>query len=252
MKIFQIEITNVCDLRCEYCPRTEHMHRKLGVMDVSTIDRCVDLNTSPRVRLHHFGESLLFPARAHYAVKAFVNTNTAIEINTNGVRMTVDVVRTLFDSGLDKLNVSYHLPESLQALRSIPLELRPNISLLLIGEAHRLEDFRIYAELGYSVEIKRKRDLGQIKGSDSPDPYPRCSFLDNNEFVVLWDGRIATCCEVYEGEPEEILGSVYADAELLSTLLNNKRINKCRTCLGYGNLVTETERLIVNFGDSNA
>src|SRR5580692_7469018 len=40
--VYQLETTNVCNMTCVMCPRTEKMQRKLGYMDVNTFRKIVE------------------------------------------------------------------------------------------------------------------------------------------------------------------------------------------------------------------
>lgn len=40
--VFQLETTNVCNMKCVMCPRTTKMERALGFMDTNTFARIID------------------------------------------------------------------------------------------------------------------------------------------------------------------------------------------------------------------
>ncbi len=40
--VYQVETTNVCNMKCVMCPRTTQMKRKLGSMDVATFNRIIE------------------------------------------------------------------------------------------------------------------------------------------------------------------------------------------------------------------
>lgn len=250
MKIYQIEITNKCQFKCSYCPRTNHMTRKLGTMSNETIDRIIEINTGDSIRLHHYGESLIEIGSTLYAVSRFKknNPNIIVELNTNGELLTNKASKILFEAGLDKINLSYHYPESIQHIYSIDTRYRKKIEIMKIAQLNEIEKYKIelkkIKECGYKVVLKQLRDLGQLHADEtvSSDKWKECSFIRNNEFVVLYDGRIVTCCECYNGDENEVLGNVN-DAVLP---IKNKMIKKCLTCQGYGNGDIETERIIID------
>lgn len=249
MKIYQIEITNKCQFKCMYCPRTKHMTRKLGTMNKETINRIVEINTSDSIRLHHYGESLLEFGKTLYAINKFKekNQNIVIELNTNGALLDNEASKLLFEAGLDKINLSYHFPQSVKHLDGIDTRYRDKIEVMKIASLDEIEKYKeeltTIKKKGYNVVLKQLRDLGQIQIQTGflSDNWRECSFIKNDEFVVLYDGRIATCCECYNGDEEEILGTVF-DAILPDT---NKVIEKCFTCHGYGNGDIETERIVI-------
>lgn len=247
MKIYQIEITNDCQMKCSYCPRTTAMKRGVGVMTQRTIDRIADIITSDSLRLHHYGESLLEVEKTIYAIEKFSKQGIKVELNTNGELLTPALVERVFRAGLSKINLSYHNELSVQHLENIDIEYRSKIEVMKIAPLEDIERLRaklkIIKDMGYVTILKQLRDLGQVKcESGSSDAWKVCSFLTNNEFVVLFDGSIATCCEVYEGESDEILGNVHDKILPMS----NRYIPKCATCSGYGNTGIETERIIID------
>jgi len=247
MKIYQIEITNACQFRCDYCPRTTAMTRKVGSMSNETINRIADVLTSDSIRLHHYGESLIELDKTLYAIKALKNKNPelVIELNTNGEYLTPETTDKLFEAGLSKVNLSYHFPPSIKHLKNIDPKYRERIEVMKIAHLSEIEKYKNelkeVKEIGYKVILKQLRDLGQVNADSAGkgNAWKECSFIKNNEFVVLWDGRIVTCCEVFDGEPEEILGSIFDD----SLPEKNKYISKCATCMGYGNGDIETEKI---------
>lgn len=247
MKIYQIEITNACQFRCDYCPRTTAMSRKVGTMTKETIDKIAEVLSSDSIRLHHYGESLIALDETLYAIKTLKDKNPdlVIELNTNGEYLTPETTEKLFTAGLTQINLSYHFAPSIQHLPNIDEKYRNKIEVMKIAPLEEIEKYKAelkeVKDLGYQVILKQLRDLGQVNADaeKKTDAWKECSFIKNNEFVVLWDGRIATCCEVYDGEPEEILGTVFDD--VLPT--KNKFISKCATCQGYGNGDIETERI---------
>jgi len=106
LKIFQVELTNRCPFRCVMCPRTHHMTREQGNMEVSlfrsVIDQLVAMN--PRygemeepIWLHHFGESLTYPHLAEcirYARSRGIGTRMSI----NPLMLSEKVMSDLFDA----------------------------------------------------------------------------------------------------------------------------------------------------------
>lgn len=87
--IDNIELTNRCPMRCVMCPRTKHMTRAQGHMELETFRLIIDqyLEASPTkakedgVYLHHFGESIVHPefdAFIRYANEQGVATRISI------------------------------------------------------------------------------------------------------------------------------------------------------------------------------
>src|SRR5690348_2762897 len=62
--VVQIEVTNQCPVACQMCQRTHSLQRRLGVMRVVVFRSIIDqaVRSTSRVRLRHFGDSVLLPA----------------------------------------------------------------------------------------------------------------------------------------------------------------------------------------------
>lgn len=236
LNIYQIEITNYCNLNCTYCPRT-YMKRSLGVMNKQTVDIISNKIKNNIIRLHHYGESLIALPMLCYAIKQFKEKNIKTILNTNGTLLTNEVVTTLFNEGLQHIYLSYHQNESLKFIHEIENQYRNKITILRIAnkqDNNIKNELKLLQILGYNVEYKRMRDLGQIKKEGSPVQV--CSFLKNNEVVILWDGTIVPCCECFDNN--------YTLGNILNTdIIENKFFEMCKTCNGYGNDAFETERI---------
>lgn len=235
MKIYQIEITNDCNFNCLYCPR-DKMKRSIGYMALNTLNRIMDVIENDILVLHHYGESLL-DTKLESKIKFIKQRKPEIKLilNTNGSLLNSMRVRSLIKAGLDKIILSWHNNKSLGHIKDIEFEDRKHIEIIKMSN----EDFDMsyYRALGYEANVKRLRDLGQLKAEKKlkGNPVDRCSFLKNNEIVILWDGTIVPCCECYD--KEYVLGHITKIKKV-----NNKSFPMCATCFGYGNYDEETER----------
>lgn len=255
MNIWQIEITNHCNISCVYCPRTELMTRNIGKMTHETIDKIASVASNDMIRLHHYGESLLYPDLCVYAIDTFAKHGIKAGINTNGTAATLKNVKRVFDAGLEEMVLSYH-PLYKRKNEKEPASNR-HIQSLIDGldkkylekmevirvvspeeETQAIEELKGYADQGLKCSIKRLRNLGKVFGENDKSFVPKCSFLDNTEFCVLWDGSIVSCCEVYDARPEWIIGNINDD--ILPAI--NKGCSLCQGCPGYGNSEEETEK----------
>jgi len=239
MKIYQIELTNACNLNCSYCPRSE-AKRAIGFMSYTILNRILKVIENDRLELHHFGESLLDSEIANkIRLIKWKKPKLKLVLNTNGTLLTPEKCREIFEAGLDELYISYHIPESLKYIYLIDRELRDKIEILYITDdlTGALDPRLIIArDVGYSVVLKKMRDLGN-RNSKTVLPgasKDRCSFIKNNEVVIQWDGAIVPCCEVFDKQC--VLGSVMKESEV-----QNKAFSMCKTCVGYGNNDEETE-----------
>lgn len=233
MKIYQIEITNICNLKCSYCPR-HLMKRKQGIMSMKTLKHIMDKIENNTLRLQHYGESLIdnnIVEKIKYIKKRKPKMN--LIINTNGTLITNKIVRELFSAGLTHIIISYHVKESISKLDKISKKYRKNIEVIILENNENINKLK---ELGYKVTIKKLRDLGIIKKNKifTNNVKERCAFIKYNEVVIEWNGDIVPCCEVYDNHP--LLGNIENDLKI-----KNKPFNMCKYCEGYGNDYSETE-----------
>ena len=126
--LFNIELTNRCPMKCLMCPRTNHMTREQGFMNIDLfkkiIDELAEVNTSFHndrvVWLHHFGESLLHPefdSFIRYAAERSVRTGLSV----NPIMLSEKTSQRLLSSGLHILYLSLdgHDDESFSRIRGI-------------------------------------------------------------------------------------------------------------------------------------
>jgi len=126
--LFNIELTNRCPMKCVMCPRTYHMTRDQGFMDIALfkkiIDELAEVNVSFHndrvVWLHHFGESLLHPqfdSFIRYATEKDIRTGLSV----NPMMLNESTSRKLLSSGLHILYLSLdgHDNESFSKIRGV-------------------------------------------------------------------------------------------------------------------------------------
>jgi hypothetical protein len=191
VKIYQIEISNFCNLTCSYCPHPAQARAK-GNMTWQTFEKSIELLLRCGQRtayLHNFGEPLLHPQIADF-VRHCTERDVEASFFTNGLLLTGDLLTRLAEAGLRYLFVSEHTR----------------------GEALRVE--ALIAEAGLPIEMrgpfKPQRDqlhtwAGQVAhGGGTLPVHPSegtgpCLFQREQAAVVLWDGRISVCCIDVEG-----------------------------------------------------
>jgi len=234
MNIYQIEITNKCNLSCYYCPRSA-MTRPIKTIDKDVIDHICNIITSKKVRLHHFGESLLELDILLYTIKVLNNKKIKVELNTNGILLTNSNFSSLIKMGLSKLYISFHNYNSIKNLSEIKND-KDKINILFFDEEKYKDIILDLLNNGFKCFTKRLRDLGQLNNTEKRSDFKNCSFLVNNEVVVLSNGKIVRCCECFDDSSDCVLGNIW------ETNIENRIIKKCETCLGYSNDHGESEK----------
>ena len=107
--VLHIELTSMCNLRCEMCPHIR-MKREKKHMDLDLFKKLVDSLPPKKVdviALYFFGEPLLYPhlvEAIHYLKTKRPEIYTFIR--TNAQLLKEDLARNLLNSGLDSLQFS--------------------------------------------------------------------------------------------------------------------------------------------------
>lgn len=213
MFIYQIEVSNICSLKCNYCPHPRQERRK-GLMSFDTFRKCVDLykmcDNRNNLRLHNFGEVLLhpqLPAFIRYAdergIKCSFFTNG---LTTKKTPFSREFWLNLADHGLETVDFSAH---------ELPTEEFQKIvgGVINIGR----------------VFDPKTRTLGTWAGQTGPPETPSlepCLFERMNAVVVLWDGRISSCCLDVEGQ----MRGLHIDDLLSGKLYRFAPISLCNNC----------------------
>ncbi len=113
--IFDVEVTNRCNLQCRMCPR-DRLTRPKGRMTPETMQRLVvamqALPVDDRARMvvgfAGMGEPLLHPQLPRLIGLIKQGLGCVVGVTTNGLRLDDDCGRRLVEAGLDVLHVSVH------------------------------------------------------------------------------------------------------------------------------------------------
>lgn len=188
LKIYQIEISNECNLTCSYCPHPAQLRPK-GLMTWDTFEKAVALlkRCGQRVAyLHNFGEPLLHPELIRF-VRHCTENEVSASFFTNAVLITDAVLGDLADAGLRSLAISEHTKGELDRVRQLIEEGRYPIS---ISDTFRPVRRTLHTWAG---QTSVGQAAGVSVGADA------CIFERRQAAVVLWDGRVNVCCIDVEG-----------------------------------------------------
>ena len=92
----QIELSTVCNWDCDYCPRP-YLTRKKEFISYETFDKAIDtfIGETTTLILSKDGEPLMHPAFRRLLTYATSKYSGKIDIYTNGVYLTEDIVDAL-------------------------------------------------------------------------------------------------------------------------------------------------------------
>ena len=191
--IFQVELTNHCDMSCAYCPHSD-MTRSKGHMSAETLETCIRYakgQGADRLVLHHYGESLLHP-RLEERLQQVKQAGLAIQFSTNGTLLEKKLPMMIaLDTPID-LTLSVH------QWTEEPVASYWN-ALAALQERARGSQVRV--NRAYNVNLHKYFFCSWVKGRTREWNYrEECYFLRENKAVVLWNGNLASCCVDCDGE----------------------------------------------------
>lgn len=209
-RIYAIEISNKCNLTCNYCPHKIQKRQK-GFMNLEDFKQTLTLVKElkqDKLTLHNFGEPLLHPQLEEF-IKLSKEVVPNVNLSTNGVLLTRDKAIKLKEAGLDELYFSEHN----KALTKKVIDACEGLNLLKSVRSNFWHDWAGTAPL--------KKDEIIVKVNP-------CVFLKYNWVAVLWDGRVSSCCMDVEGIG--VIGHINEENILTK---NSKVFNLCKNCHSY-------------------
>ena len=265
-KKIYLEITNVCNLRCSFCPGTDRPAKMLTVEEFSQLLPKLQPWTD-YLYFHLMGEPLVHPQLPEF-LRLAGDAGFKVILTTNGTLLKKQQKMLLSSPGLYKLNISLHAFEANDP--AIPFEeyLDGCFAFGKAAEGSKLISYRLWNEGGRNarngqilerlraffpepwVQERKGIRIGQrvyLEHGDKFD-WPDLSAQELQQTVscyglidqigVLCDGTVVPCCLDHEGDiplgnlfrqsMEEILESPRAQA-----MLQDRSCEElCRKC-GY-------------------
>lgn len=245
------EVTDHCNAICIMCPREQHEDaRPHGIMDLEKYKRSIDEVVSlgaKKIVLTGFGEPLIdktLEQKIAYAKAKNLNTY----IITNGSLITRARAKSLIESGLDEMRVSFYgmRPEtynvvmekldfhvatnnllgfleerSQRGLKKPKLEL----SYLVMKENESdVEAFRAYWEpRADAIEMWKPHNFGDGRSyrerHQAVELKTSCGRPENGPLQIQWDGEVIPCC--YDYNNQIVLGNAFEQPVL--EILNGEK-----------------------------
>lgn len=264
-----IEISNVCNLACSFCPP---LARNKQIMSIDDFKRII-YDCAPHTKqvfLHLMGEPLIHPDFAAI-INLCQDARTPVQITTNGTLLTQEMQKILSSPIIRQINFSLqcledNFPGEDPAIRIIPIldfckDLHQENSDIYINfRFWNTDEIRNDRELDiienyYQLKINRRTEKGAIKSKkigdhlylhfDTRFEWPTtlsqycgdvgtCHGL-NSQIAILADGRVVPCCLDKDGLMS--LGNCL-DTSLIN-ILNSSRALAIRDGFKNGNLVEE-------------
>ena len=220
--ITTIELSNICNLKCQYCINrllVKHPSRKPGIMTDEVFDKTLELlqelcnrGTQMEVNMNGDGESFLDPQLAYRIkrVKYIVGNERKVCMCTNGVNMTFGVCNALKDAGLDQLDLSPHSVFHARKAAQIMMQ---------VGIPGVINDGVILHTHNWAGQLEPENSVAEVKIKTQCDP------LIEGRGYVLREGNITPCC--YDYRNLGVFGTVFDDDILDHPI---RPFALCKTC----------------------
>lgn len=250
-----IEITNICNLQCSFCPEVE---RPKNVMDPRQFAYIIE-QAAPMAKqlcLHLMGEPLLHPEIDKLLGMAS-NVNAPVNLTSNGLLLPKKINIVLEAKSLRQINLSLQsykdnypdksleqyldlMLDQVDILREKRSDLYINLRLWNQGVADtETEEILCYLEKRYQISIKRTVDVGGIKSKkildkvylhfDSRFEWPSMDLPSNGDIGfchalsshigIHADGTVVPCC--LDKEAQLPLGNIF-EKQLSEILLGDR------------------------------
>lgn len=232
-----IEVTNVCNLRCPFCARDNIEKRGLGFMSRNTFQNIVNSDNKRmlrHIRLFGHGEPLLNEDINYFVRESKLFAKT-VGFSTNGLLLTKRLSERLIDSGLTTISISFeginkeiyeqlrkgsnyekvlvNINDLLDVRKEMDSNLYISMAIIDCKETNNyLKDFVSYWSMKgiNNVEVLKLHDWGGIldwQNSKDLDYRNEVCLWAWYGLGVYWNGDITPCC-VYESDAENLLGNV--------------------------------------------
>ncbi len=113
LKRVHLELTNVCDFNCAFCPKSE-MKRPFRHMETDLAKRVIDEigknGIAEKITFHVMGEPTLHPD--FFAILTHAQTKVNMGLTTNGGGLGGDTGKRLLDYGLYQVDISLQTPDA--------------------------------------------------------------------------------------------------------------------------------------------
>lgn len=248
-----IENTNICQANCVFCPH-QAMKRRIGTMEMTLFKKIIDQcqkSAINYVTIYGFGEPLLdkhFFEKVVYAKSAAIPRVTT---NTNGMYLTKEKIKKIFNSGIDEIYISF------DALTNKTYKkIRPGLDfktvesniLNLIYERKKRKLDKPEIILSYvETPDNQKETLKYIQKWQNKVNHISISFMHNwtgqiknqgmlkngkrdpcrllwTDMTISWNGDVPLCCNDYENKI--ILGNI--NNQSIKQIWGGEKLKKIR------------------------
>jgi hypothetical protein len=221
--LFDVELTDRCQLTCAYCPRGA-LTRPHGAMDAGTAAQLAAwLPEHASVMLGGLGEPTLHPLLVEIVRDLAAPTGRKVGLTTNGRRLASEDVDALIRAGLHMLQVSVHAPPEDPDGSALLATLEP--AIVRAREGGLLVSLTVVRRAGAEALVHLTESAAQRLGVDlfARHQHSRAGGLGSTTSTwglrslgcgifarvgfVTWRGDVLACCNDLAGRTA--LGSIH-------------------------------------------
>lgn len=182
-----IETTNFCNLRCVFCPYGQIIRKKENMPFKNVIQLIDELDQHfifDWISFHMYGEPLIHPDFLKIVRYASRQKQMNVNITTNGILMTPQILEGLMQTGVWKINLSIQAPPELFEVRG---------SKTMNGEDyHKILEALIHSFI--ALRSKYNEAVMELHYLDTCNFRPGTKLVESeNEFLQLieyWKNRL--------------------------------------------------------------
>jgi radical SAM protein with 4Fe4S-binding SPASM domain len=264
--IYQIELTNACNLKCEFCPRTQEIskgtfNRKIEVMSFTDFVSIMEKITNQRcVEIFGFGETLLVPEVEKY-ISYLTSRNILTVLATNLVATDESKLLKAIDAGLSYMIIDFDALNETDYVKARPggdFEKLVRLTKFVLAQAPRpyvvIQNIQgvasytkeaFYDLVGIMPEEFRNRYFESFRGINFPTPTMEPADFCKEPFYgfsVLVNGDVVPCNRDWNGTHvmgnilEQTLDEVWnspAFIKFRDEMFSTQKPALCQNCSGY-------------------
>jgi radical SAM protein with 4Fe4S-binding SPASM domain len=223
-----INPTELCNRKCTFCPRvdaSEYPNQNLHMsveMATKIAAELKDLNYKGGVVFSGYGEPLLNPLISDIVREFGDEIHT--ELVTNGDKLSLKIVTSLFDSGLDVLIISmYDGPHQIEEFTKIFNDLNVPESKYI------LRDRWYDTSMDFGLKLTNRGGTISHENQQNIDTSRPC-FYTHYSMMIDWNGDVMLCVQDWNKKVK--FGNVFSNS--LFSIWRKNNINKYRKMLGKG------------------
>ena len=249
-KRIYIEITNICNLNCSFCPTTNRIKKNMSIDEFKTIIERIH-NYTNHIYLHIKGEPLMHPNLDEILkICNIYNINVNITTNARLLKNKIDIIN---NNKIRQINISLHsfndIEEIKELLKVIDKINNTYISLRLWNNKENKEVLELLSEyynkpiefIGKRVTLTKNIFLDKDILFDWPDI--KKDIISNrgnclgtkSQIGILVDGTVVPCCLDNDGIIN--LGNIFDNT--LEDIVKSDRFKKIKN--GFNNCILEEE-----------